>query len=62
MSALKSIDYHKHAGDIVLAVDISDYEWGVVLIQYAAGLKQKQHLIRYESRVWSLQKAAYNVE
>ena len=62
VSALKSIDYHKNAGDIVLAVDTNGHGWGTVLMQYAAGSKQKQHPIRYESKVWSPQKAAYNTE
>ena len=39
MLALKSIDYYKDAGDIVLVIDVNDYEWGAVLMQYAAGLK-----------------------
>ena len=60
VSALKSINYYENADDIVLAVDISGYGWGVVLMQYAAGLKQKQHPIKYESRVWSPQEAAYD--
>ena len=50
-SALKSINYHENAGDIVLMVDINDHGWGAVLMQCAAGLKQKQYLIRYESGV-----------
>ena len=59
-SALKSINYHEGAGDIVLAVDTNDHGWEAVLMQYAAGSKQKQHPIRYESRVWSPQEAAYD--
>ena len=60
MLTLKSNNYYKNADDIVLAVDVNNYEWEVVLMQYAAGLKQKWHPIRYESGVWSLQKAVYN--
>ena len=51
---LKSIDYHENAGDIVFVIDASDYEWGAVLMQCAAELNWKWHLIRYESGVWSL--------
>ena len=35
---LKSIDYYKNVGDIVFAVDASDYGWEAVLMQYAAEL------------------------
>ena len=59
-SALKSIDYHEDADDIVLAVDTNDYKWGTVLIQCAAESNWKWHPIRYESGVWSLQKAVYD--
>ena len=60
VSALKSINYHEGAGDIVLVIDVNGHGWGAVLMQYAAGSKQKWHPIRYESRVWSPQKAAYD--
>ena len=36
---LKSINYYKNAGDIVLAVNASDYRWEVILMQYAADSK-----------------------
>ena len=38
-SMLKSIDYHESAGDIVLAVNTSNYEWETVLMQYTVDLK-----------------------
>ena len=60
-SALKSIDYHEGADDIVLAVDANSHKWGAVLMQCAAGSNQKWHPIRYESGVWSPQEAAYDV-
>ena len=60
--ALKSINYHEGADDIVFAVDINGYKWGAVLMQYTADSKQKQHPIRYESGIWSSQEAAYNAE
>ena len=60
--ALKSINYHEDADDIIFVIDVNDYRWKAVLMQYTAGLKQKQHSIKYESEVWSLQKAAYNAE
>ena len=58
--ALKSINYHKDADDIVFVIDANNHGWKAVLMQCAAGSKQKQHSIRYESRVWSPQKAAYD--
>ena len=58
--ALKSINYYKNADDIIFIINVSDYRWKAVLMQYAAGLKQKWHPIRYESRVWSPQEAVYN--
>ena len=58
--ALKSINYHEGADDIVFAVDTNGYGWEAVLMQCAAGSKQKQHPIRYESRVWSPQEAVYD--
>ena len=57
---LKLIDYYENADDIVLVININDYKWGMVLIQCAADSKQKQYPIRYESGVWSPQKAMYN--
>ena len=36
-STLKSINYYKNADDIVLVIDVNDYGWGIVLMQYAAG-------------------------
>ena len=61
-SALKSINYHKGANDIVLVINVNNYEWRAVLMQYAVDSKQKWHFIRYKSRVWSFQKTAYNIE
>ena len=58
---LKLINYHEDADDIVLAVNVNDYKWEAVLMQYAAELNWKWHSIRYESRIWSSQKAAYDV-
>ena len=39
MLMLKSINYHKSADDIVFIININDYEWKTVLMQYAADLK-----------------------
>ena len=60
VSALKSINYHKSADDIVFAINVNNHEGETVLIQYAANSKQKWYPIRYESSVLSPQKAAYN--
>ena len=60
-SALKSINYYKDADDIIFAVNINNYKWGAVLMQYAAKSNWKQHPIRYESEVWSPQEAVYDV-
>ena len=59
---LKLINYYKGADDIIFAVDINDYKWKTVLIQYTADSKQKQHSIKYENRVWNPQKAVYNMK
>ncbi len=58
-SALRSIDYAKDAGEIILAVDASLQGWGGVLQQLDAATG-KRHPSRYESGAWTEQEARYD--
>ena len=48
---LKLIDYYKNVNNIVFIVNINNYKWKVVLMQYTADSKQKWHFIKYKSKV-----------
>ena len=57
--ALRSIDYRKDAGEIILAVDASLQGWGGVLQQLDI-TTNKRHPSRYESGAWTAQEARYD--
>jgi len=57
--ALKSIDYEKGAGEIIVGVDASGGGWGGILMQLERNGKRR-HPIRYESGIWSATEKRYD--
>lgn len=55
--ALVSLDYTNGASDIILAVDAYLKGWGGVLMQL---IKEKRHLSKYESGIWSSTEKKYD--
>ena len=48
--ALRAIDYFENVDDIILTMNVSNAEWEAVLMQK---YKNKKHLNRYESDLWT---------
>lgn len=51
------LNYSKRASDIIFAIDVSFKEWKNVFIKL---IKEKKHLSRYKSKIWSSAEKKYN--